>query len=140
MFAEIMFLLFVLIVNMCKDSTKRENCAKLRDQGAFLPVDFVERDKLFTKYDLDIEFGDGACVPEKYREYFKYFSGPRTAYVEGLVSQEEISKGRKPSFCIGTYNKYTFDPFAKFNAKYSQEAEDFYNRVGFWEGWPEWIQ
>lgn len=137
MLAEIMFLLFVLIVNMCKNSTKRENCAKLKDQGAFLPVDFVERDKLFTEYNLNIACSDGRYAPEKYRKYFKCEDNARMAYVEGLVSQEEIRQGRKPSFCIGAYNKYTFDPFAKFNTLYAKDFEDYQNRTGKWKLWPE---
>lgn len=137
MFIEFMFLLFTLIIIACKDGTKRENCAKLRDQGAFLPIDFAERDKLFTEYNINIACSDGRYAPEKYRTYFKHAHNARMAYVEGLVSQEEIKQGRKPSFCIGTYNKYTFDPFAKFNALYAKDFEDYENRTGDWKIWPE---
>ena len=137
MFVEFFFLFIVIAKCIWDDCGKRENCAKLREQGAFLPVDFVERDKLFTKYNLNIACDDGRYAPEKYRKYFKHQANARMAYVEGLVSQEEIKQGRKPSFYIGTYNKYTFDPFAKFKALYTKDFEDYKNGTGSWRLWPE---
>lgn len=132
MFIEFMFLLFTLIIIACKDGTKRENCTKLKDQGAFLPVDFAERDRLTTEYNINIACSNGKYAPEEYREYFKHNSDARMAYVEGLVSQEEIKQGRKPSYCIGTYNKYTFDPFTKFKTLYANDYENYKNKTGNW--------
>lgn len=139
MFVEFFFLFIVIAKCIWDDCGKRENCAKLREQGAFLPTNSAERDRLLTRYNVNIALEDGTCVPEKYRRYLKKYSNARIAYIEGLVSQEEIRLGRQPSFCNGTYNKHTFDPFKKFNTLYAKDCEDYINKAGRWENYPESI-
>lgn len=137
MFAEVVFLLVALIICANNKTKQDKKVAKFRDQGAFLPTDYARSGELFMEYALNLQMGDGSCAPVKYREYLKHGGDAATEYAKALVQQQEIKEGRQPTYLVGLYNKYTFDPFARFHMLYpDSDIEDYNNRTGRWAGYP----
>lgn len=112
-----------------KNAQSKKKCEQLRNQGAFLKRDYQRNDMLFQDYWMDWFAGEGEFVPKEYHAYFHRNPEAAKEYIAALTSAQLIREGLAPIYCIGLYNKNTYDAFGRFNSLYREKIKIF-NETG----------
>lgn len=102
---------------------------ELKDKGAFLPFPSgAHHDIVFDNYYNDFTSGERKHFPRQYWAYMERNKDAVAWYAQGLAWQHEINEGYRPHGIID-YNRYTFEPFGMFHARYDEKIEEL-NRNG----------
>lgn len=129
-----MYFLAIIAIIFClvKDSNRKEKLKKayerMVDEGVFLP----KNPQKSSMINQDIWYdwhGDKELFPKEYINYFEKNTQALIKYIMALQCREEIKLGYQPSYCLGSYNKHTYNPFKNFNTLY-QEKIKIFNETG----------
>lgn len=112
-----------------KNAQVKRNYKRLLEQGAFLKRDYEKHKMIFHDFWMDWFDGDRSYFPKAYHAYFERNPEAAKDYISALTSAQEIKEGRQPIFCVGLYDKSTYDPFSGFNYRYKEKIEIF-NETG----------
>ena len=118
----IIIVLWLVFDESSKTAKARSKCAVMNEQGAFLPNSGLRKNMIWHDVSRDWR-EEKKLFPEEYRTYLSRNRDALVEYTAGLVMKQEIAEGFQPSFCIGTYNKHTFDPMAGFHARYDEKIK-----------------
>lgn len=122
----IIVVLFLIEQSRTAKSNKKVN--EMVKNGAFLEQSWPRFHMIYSDM-YDDWNGERKLYPKEYWTYMERNNKAVGAYAGALASQQEIKEGRRPSLCIGTYNKNTYDPFGMFNSQYTEKIKIF-NETG----------
>jgi hypothetical protein len=129
-FLIIVLIIFVIFVaSKSQSNTINSNCARMKEQGVFLETDYNRHRILFQDFYQDWFLGDKENFPKEYWKYFLRNKDAVLEYISALTSSQEIKEGLQPVWCIGIYNKFTYDPFRRFHNMYDEKIKT-YNETG----------
>ena len=126
-------ILFCICMVVLFADDKRKTCianqkvSEMDARGEFLHKDYSRFRQIWSDVDNDWA-NDRKLFPKEYWAYFDYHKDAKTAYVQGLVGQQEMKEGLKPVLCPPYYNKNTFNPFGAFD-EYRKKIKE-YNETG----------
>lgn len=112
-----------------KKSQMDSKYKKLDKQGAFMKSNYDRFYMIHQDYWDEWHTGNRESFPKEYIVYFERNYEAAKEYIFALTAAKEIEEGYAPVLHPGSYNKFTFDPMARFNSLYREKIKIF-NETG----------
>jgi len=116
------------VQSLKQSSDNKKHMAELTRQGAFLPTDEKRYDEIRADLIDNWIYGNKSKYPEEYIDFFIRNDQARMDYEHALTQQQEAREGLKPCILI-SYDKFTFNPFGRFNNVWLPQIERYNKRV-----------
>lgn len=113
----IAILVIVLVVKWIGDNVVFDaKCSQMESEGQFLPAYKHEREDFKEVYD-DLYNKEFNIIPKEYEFGMYQVTDALPQFAKAYTQEKAIKSGCKPPW-VSTYNKYRFDPWEVWNAKY----------------------
>lgn len=126
--AFLVLALFIWLADLNQTAKMKEKYEEMKERGSFDDRD-NEREHIIWQDMYSDWYNEKKMFPEEYQAYLRMNKTALRGYVAALTSDQEMKEGLYPMGVIGSYNKYTYDPFKAFHSAYDDLIK-IYNETG----------